>query len=347
MSDALFPSEDWVVPEARSRDQLSGHEIIVQPRGTRLRPGNFYYSEHEHKGYLKCLHCEAGMQFRSGLISTAGSSAAGQGATFTPTGGHEENCLRPLYRSSPGYQKVDRAKGYRIHLNVMSFSELFNDPAGVYEISEGGRLRIRDEDIRDRERFAVSNITDIIRLMKKGDRERLMKSVVIFGNRSVDWIDFCIIQGSTSQRFIDLSKRQLDPEAPHNFPFCVMEVHNPKTKHFAYFPTRREKVITGENVLTKVQRRALGYDIAPSIDVRGDGKWLLEAVAEEGHYLVMGLVRARLFRGDYKDTCYLNVTMTSRDQVAKVNIANLAAEARQSHERRRVRTWAVPEVPSA
>lgn len=198
-----------------------GTEQIVQAGGE-LRSGNVRYDRHTHEGHLKCLCCDATARLKSGRSSQAGSSAPGTSSYFT-VARHKKDCVEYLRHADPSTQKIDRTKGYRLHLNMSAFSDVFNDRSGVYEISEGGRITINDPDLRGRESFAVNDMKELVAFMNWADPKRLADTVPIFRNKKLDWGQFFVDMSDPAQAasLADRAKAREKGEEP---PFALLKI---------------------------------------------------------------------------------------------------------------------------
>ena len=269
------------------------------------------------------------MRFQEGSAAAGGSSATGRPSYFTPVKKHEDDCIRALHQTSPEGQKVDRTKGYRIHINTLFFSDEFNKRSGVYEVSANGHvIGINDDDLRDREIYIVRDVEDVIALMKKGNPKRLKDSKVIFGNESADWLDFCI-PFNRPHRYQKLVERAIAAKSEDELPFALMEIRTMEGRVFRGFSPAKGSSIPAERIPFGRDDRGKKREIEPSADVRNrHNTHVMWAFQDPDHFLVMGVVRHNTFKGDFKTVEYLNVRIDHEGQLRKVDMENLEKEAK-------------------
>lgn len=320
-------SEKETFPEARFI-KPDGMEQIVQAWGP-LREGNVRYDKYVHKGHIKCLCCAASMRLQEGSVAAGGSSGSGRSSYFTPVKKHEDDCIRALRRDAPEGQKIDRTKGYRIHINTREFSSEFNKRSGVYEIgNEGHVIGINDDDLRDRETYVVKDVQDVIALMKKADGKRLVDSRVIFGNESIDWNDFCI-PFDMPDRYRKLAKRAINAKGENELPFALLEIHTTKGRVFRGFSSLSNSSIPAQRIDFGRDKRGIVREIEPSADVKNrHNTHVMWGFQDADTYLVMGVVRHNTFEGDKRTIEYLNVSIDHPGQFEKTSMENIRKEAR-------------------
>lgn len=320
-------SEKETFPEARFL-KPDGTEQVVQGWGP-LREGNVRYDKYVHKDHIKCLCCNAAMRLQEGSAAAGGSSGTGRTSYFTPVKKHEEDCIRALHRPAPVEQKIDRTKGYRIHINTRQFSSEFNKRSGVYEVSaEGHVIAINDPDLKDREVYVVKDIQDMIALMKKADGKRLSDSKVIFGNESIDWKDFCI-PFDMPARYRKLTARAITAKGEDELPFALMEIHTTKGRVFRGFSPQAGSNIPASRIDFGRDKRGIIREIEPSADIKNrDNTHVMWGFQDAGTYLVMGVVRHHTFEGDRRTIEYLNVSVDHPGQFQKASMENIRREAR-------------------
>lgn len=332
-----------------------GREHVVQVPGTKLEPGANYYHPQTQKGHLHCFYCKAGVHFNGGTISTAGSSAGGVSPHFvTDAGEKHADCLWEFQDPSQNQKDVDYAKGYRLHINTAKFSSLFNQRSGVYEISENGRKRLNDPDMRDREIFVIRKAEDIVKFLMKADTARINDSKVVFQNNDVTWEQFFVRAGKRT-RLLDLVER-LEAHRPGTEPlFAAVEVTT--TAYHDPFP-RRHKTENGKKTFHKVppapiDRIEIGKDargkkayvqFAIYIDER-DNTHDRDAMLAPDTYLVMGEVRYK--KCEYPNSTYhrLNIKVTDGRQVVPVNIENIHQTRMAARQRRDRKSGQEPKAP--
>ncbi len=329
------PDADLYIPEARYI-KADGLEQIIQPVGTRLRPGSAYYNRYEHKGHIKCLCCESPMRFHEGSSVAGGSSGVGARSYFAPVKKHDDDCIRSLHKPSPEGQKVDRTKGYRIHINTREFSSEFNKRSGVYEVNQDGYVTaINDPDLKDREIYVVKDVKDVVALMVKGNPRHLKDSKVIFGNESVDWLDFCIPL-NREDRYRKLVDRAIAAKSEDELPFALLHIRTTEGRVFRGFEPQAGSNIPATRIPYGRDDRGKKREIEPSADVKNrHNTHVMWGFQDKGDYLVMGVVRHNTFKGDFKTIEYLNVTVDHAGQFQKVDMDNLEKEAKAAVAARR------------
>lgn len=198
----------------------NGQEIIVQTGGP-LRPGNVYYNTHM-EGDLKCLCCDATSRHKGGQRSRGGSSGTGQHAHFAVTR-HQKDCVDYLRHADAKTQTIDRTKGYRLHLNTMDFSSVYNKRSGAYDVSQNGRITISDPDLKDRESFAVNDLKELIKFLNWADPKRLKDTVVIFKNKKLD-LDEVLVDMSDPYQVAALADRAHARRKGEVPPFALLKL---------------------------------------------------------------------------------------------------------------------------
>jgi hypothetical protein len=219
-------TDDKDISEARFI-KPDGTVKIVQAGGE-LRPGNVRYDRHTHEGHLKCLCCDAASRLKSGGASRGGSSAPNTTPPHFAVARHKKDCVDYLRHSTPSTQKVDRTRGYRLHLNMSAFSDVFNDRSGVYDISQGGRITINDPDLQGRESFAVNDMKELVAFMNWADPKRLADTVPIFRNKKLDWGQFFVDMSdpAAAASLADRAKARKKGEAP---PFALLKIETTRS----------------------------------------------------------------------------------------------------------------------
>lgn len=327
--------------ETRRIDPASGDVVIVQPVGTPLQPGNRYYNHLLDAGHLACLHCTAKMKFHEAQPSSGGTSGAGSPAFFKPVKKHDDDCIVPLRPAENRKSPIDRSKGYRVNINTAEYSEIFNQKSGVFDVSAKGRLRLTDEDIRDRESFTVREVGDLVRFIEKADLSRIKPSRVVFQNNAEDWDEF-FIRAGTPSRLRSLVER-LENHQPGTEPlFAALEVtttgyHNPQPRlkqgeGGSYYKTPRAPIDSIE-----IGRDARGKPAFARIDIYIDDKnntHVSDALLKPDTYLVMGEVRHRSLEHKNSTTHYLSITVTDGRQIMPVNIENIYKAKLEASNRR-------------
>jgi len=327
MAEVTMAEARYVAPD--------GREQVVQLPGTVLRDGNVRYDASVHKGHLHCAHCDAKVNFDPGSEVVAGG-LRGPSAHFQLNAKqkHSDDCLMPLrINEGRAAKDYDTRLGYRIHLNTRDYSELFNDAAYPYERDENKKLILKDERLRKMEAIGVATIEDLLRVMRRGDYERLNKSVVIqCGSVPVAWPDFFIRysrNGGAEHRFIGLVESL---QARRNQP-VLMEIFNEKA---VYMRDLFDRAQHGESKrIEYAGNDGRKHVIVPRVwlDNRND-TYVTSALSLPGAYLVLGHPRLKTVVEGGVVTHYLNVSVTDRRQIAAVNIDEIAQKARANHAKR-------------
>lgn len=216
------------------RDE-KGVEHIIQAPGAPLAKGHVAYDRHIHKGKLyKRLADDREYPVRLTFAqpSRGGSTLPALRAFFTPVARRRSPPVKKDNKASS--LKIDKTKGYLIAINTSGFAETFGKTNGVYAISENRQVRVRDHDIKDRERIRVKNLRDIVEFLKRVDARRLQHTKVLFRNVLYNWDEF-FIHYQKPERFDALIKK-LDVIHPRDrrlqsgyllrggFHPCIMEI---------------------------------------------------------------------------------------------------------------------------
>ncbi|MFA5591720.1 MAG: hypothetical protein WC989_00200 [Micavibrio sp.] len=307
-----------------------GTEHDVQVPGMELGKGAAYYSEQFHKGRLCCAYCDAGVHYNGGSPSILGSSSNGRPPHFVTNGGaSHENCLWPLRKSFGAESAIDPEKGYRIHVNTQSYSELFNEPAGAYH-----KGKIADARLRGMEMLSVHSAQDFVTLLQKGEYDRINKSVAIFRNKVIEWDKFCIHQGKMA-RYFELLERLQARAKDEPLPFCLIELTTEKRHSFRGYG--RQRVPMKDIVMAERDGQGRTQRISPAVYIRNrDNMIVMDAFGgREGSYFVLGQVQYKKNALDKVVFHNLNITVIHAQQVVPVNTAEIAEKGRK-HTKRRV-----------
>ncbi len=229
---------------------------------------------------------------------------------------------------------VDKTKGYQLNINTQNFSELFNVASGVYEVKPNRKTKILDEDLRDRETFVIKSVGDIVKVMERGEFDRLQKSRVVFRNKAVDWQDF-FIHYAKEDRYSILLKRLQKRKPGDDQIFCVMEIVTDKM-HGAGFGYR--KPVASQRIAIGKNDRGGTIYIAPQVFLNNDSDmYVRDSLLKPGSHLVMGIVRLHTKEGDRATFHNLSITVTDRAQVMDISIQDIHNEAKQRAARRQAR----------
>jgi hypothetical protein len=334
-----------LMPFARFKSE-TGDVQYVRPQGHFLQNGQTVYYEALHKNHLECPCCDTPVLHRKAapVIASGHKGFPAFFATF-PRRDHEDSC--PLPREKHDRKIYDQSRGYRIHVNLPDYSDLFNHAAGPYERDENNRLRLKDQMLATRQPKAVSGIEDVVKLIRSGDFARLKDSVVMLADREqpLSWNQFLIrlsTNGGTHNRHLALMDRALSK---------------------LYQPAVVEIEITDKTWPNKHEWRAgkLSAQSKPIFAGRFDNKaeWLIPriwldnpkdtrvqyALCDPGHYLVLGIPRVSKFFGQ---TRFLDISVTDHRQVMQVDFDSLIKQGESNAARTQTRSQnrAAKEAPA-
>jgi hypothetical protein len=331
--------------EARSRD-LNGKVFFVQAPGQPLQPGHLrYYSQYD-KDKLRCPCCEAKVIFRAEVPSVAGSTFKGRSAHFALSPGqkHDAGCEIPTRPSYERHVIPNRMKGYRIHINTLQYSELFNNESGVYGRGPNGRIEIRDPDMRDRERKVINTAAELVEFLKVADYKRINDSRIVFKNQPLDWDEFFVRpnQDKGHERFVELLER-LEGLKKGEETFCAMivRVEKGKTLNFS------DRTVKGMRLpIARKSDDGVSETIAPQIFINNmNNTHLTWGFQQPGDYLVMGVptLKTRDYHNDRMH--YMGVRVENPDAVQRVDLQEILT-IRKTKGRHPVETAAPqPETP--
>ncbi len=261
-----------------------------------------HYYEPDHKGHLKCPHCEMPVRLRTGPDSVRGSSEMGRRSHFMrfPGGVHDKGCE---IENNPAYRRpliIDHTKGFRIHINTSGYSDVFNDKSGVYD---GGAL---PPELREREPVSIKSANDLVKLLERGEFERIQDSIVIFRNKSLPWNDFFIRPAEGNPRAAKLVDRL---EAGEGETFCAMILTADKGRFFSF--RQRELQFKELHILRKDN---LYETVIPQVRIPNDHNTLLNAAFSlAGSYLVLAVPTLKPHDRSHDRLQYLTLRLESRD----------------------------------
>lgn len=294
-----------LIPEARFI-RPNGTEIFVVPTGALIDAKEIntttHYYEPEHKGHLKCPHCDADVRFRNGSTSVRGSSEKGRRDHFAlfPGGFHDKGCD---LENNPAYRRpliVDRTKGFRIHINTSGYSDVFNEKSGVYD---GGPLT---DELRLREPVSIKSANDLVKLLERGEFERIQDSIVIFRNKQLSWNDFFIRTEEGNPRVAKLVDRL---EAGEGETFCAIVVSAEKGRFFSF----RQRELEFDR-LPILRQDDMYETVIPQVRVRNDHNTLLNAAfSMAGSYLVLAVPTSKPYDAKDERRHYLTLRLDNRD----------------------------------
>lgn len=315
--------------EARYVDPKTGAVEIVQIQGTKLKPGNTYFAPHIHGEHVFCVDCTAPLRFAGAQTSSGGSSGVGSTAHFIAKRPHDPDCLVPkraATRDAP--TPIDRSKGYILLIETAEFSYSFNKRSGFYEVSEYGRRVRADDSLKDREVITVRGVKDIMNFIRRGERNRIFDTIVVFQNNAIPWRQFCILKDKP-ERIANLVERAKARSGMQEPPFALVEIETTGPQY--HFKKRRAS--DGKRTFPrapvdpiKIGEDAHGKPVTVRFDIYRDSENTLvqHAFYVPGTFFVLGEVRHQQYRNEH----YLSMTIPHPDQIEPMNIANLAAEAK-------------------
>lgn len=299
-----------------------GEPRDVQVPKMKLGDGATYYSHQYHKGHLCCAYCAARVHYNKGSVSTQGNTSPGIRPHFAtnPDEKHEDACLWKFREPSQSVEDIDPTKGYRIHLNTLEYSDLFNVPSGVYENG-----KILDPDMHGRERLVVKGIHDLVTLLEKGEWDRINDSVIIHRNEKFMWDDFCIHDGKWRRIFSLLERQKERPkDSP---PMCLMQIKTDNVHAFRGYG--KQEVPSRPVLMYERDERGKKQEIRTTVHIKNrDNTHVMGAFTHPGSYFVLAPVKYNLFEGDYKTIHYFNIDVTNIEQVTEANIENIVAKGR-------------------
>jgi hypothetical protein len=318
---------------ARYVDPRSGSEKIVRIPGTPLKEASAYYNEAVHKGHLHCLHCDAHVRLRpASETAISGSSLKGHGASFALVAGERHDTACKLYTAvkklTPGRNKIDEGKGYRVHINTQEYSELYTPRDGPYS-RRGAIVKINDPDLVNREIYTVKSAADLVEFMAMKETHRVVESVVIFGNgKPIPWQEFFVrySRGAPKQkRFLDLVARLRAGGADAQIPVLMeMQIARPRNIH----PYAKNLSVLSRKIPYERGADGKSHDIVPAVRLERDSaihdKDVSGAFNHGARQFVLGLATLHHPEGGHY---YINVTVSDADQVTAMNIENIMKRA--------------------
>lgn len=318
------------MPEARFITP-AGTSQKVQLPGTKLQFGAVYYDEDQHKGKLVCVCCDAPVHFRKGSETISGDNLRGPRPHFASNrrAAHASDCTVPL-RLDEGRDptEYDLTKGYRIHINTGQLKEQFNVQSRLYARRPDKKIMINDPELASREPFSVRSADDFLRLMRKENKERLRKAVIVNGDAQIPWKDF-FIRHAYSQ-----GKKRKQQEA--RFGYLVnrlTEFGNPMLV-LMEFDMRKQEKNRMQALCAQPARINLGRDkqgnnhyVYQRAFIEGPQKGeIARLIVEPGTYLLMGPVRLKteqdIRSGDVFHT--LTMTLNDKSQLTPADLPRLA-----------------------
>ncbi len=293
-----------------ARGVLNGGRVqTVQPRGTKLVDGNHYYNPHTHRALLHITEDEPVVLREPKAASRGGSSAPGLTPYF------QRVTRSPKANKVKTPKEIDYSKGYRIHLNTSEFSDAFSELDGVYKVSRNGKLRLADNDLRDREAKSIVTAEDILELMQRADPKRLRDSVVVFRNRSVTWDEFFVRpqQSVGHERFVKLLDRidQIKQKGGEAFCAMVLRITEP---YYYDFDNRAAK-----GTSLPITRDENFESVTPKVFIDSNNTYVQDAFRKAGDYLVLGIPKVWTANVRGENIHHISIRLENREAVAKID----------------------------
>ncbi|MFN3828071.1 MAG: hypothetical protein ACK4NR_10665 [Micavibrio sp.] len=326
----MLSTSGLAMPEARYTSP-TGETQRIQLPGTRLQFGATHYDEAVHKGKLKCICCDAPVHFRKGSETISGDNLRGPRPHFASNRrlAHDAECTVPLRLDEErDPTEYDLTKGYRIHINTGHLKEQFNVKSRLYARRPDKKIMINDPELASREPFSVRGANDFLRLMRKENKERLRKAVIVNGDAQIEWKDF-FIRHAYAQ-----GKKKRPQEA--RFGYLVnrlTEFGNPMLV-LMEFDMRKQEKNRMQALCAQPARINLGRDqqgnshyVYQRAFIEGPQKGeIARLISEPGTYLLMGAVRLKTEQdarsGDVIHT--LTMTLNDKNQLTSADLLRLA-----------------------
>lgn len=298
--------------------------LQIRKSGSSLEEGAEWYGVQGKYHDLFCAHCDAPVHYSQGSQSIAGSSLNGQSPYFAtdPKAQHADDCEWGLKKKVNPPRFVDKTKGYRVHINVQGYSDLFNSASGAYARDAKGRIVAQEKDLKDRERVVIHNVSDFASFLQKKDMDRIAKSRVVFRNQVLDWNDFFFRYGKPS-RYKSLAE-ELSTRSKNTEPrFGLFEVRTIKPD---YIIRNGLYDIACEDVPNQdICPNGNPYYIRPSISLRkgNDTMAITQFEGFEHRFLVLAHVKANRVEEDHRTIDYLNLVVTKSSQIMAADVEEI------------------------
>jgi hypothetical protein len=322
-----------VMTQARYVKAFEGEEVVELP-GTRLYDdASVKYDEKKHKGWLSCRYCEAAVHFHRGSATICGQAdLRGSSPHFStnPKQEHGKDCLWPFLETDEGRpsHSYDDSAGFRLHLNTLTYSELFNGRAHHYQRDQDKKLVVNDEALKAMRPFSIKSVDDLVSFISKGAFERLRNSRILHNGWDLKWDEFFVRYARGPKpvhaRHIALwhSLRGLPPRTaqPVLMEFNVASGVVP-TDLFAQHLT-----VPSKSIFVRRDEQGRKHFIRPTayLDNKDDTR-VMHGFADAGRYLVMGAARlGKPFKGKGTVMHPLNIKVTDTRQFKQIDIAELA-----------------------
>lgn len=332
------PGKKPRMDSARYINPHTGEQYVVRMGGIRAEKKEQVYVHRYHYGHLLCVDCDAKVHARST------DRAAVSGSTFKPSEPyfalsagqkHSDECRFKAESAvkTPARKAFDKTAGYRIHINTQEHN-LYTKVEGVYA-RKGAITKIVKEGLSEREAVTVSSVKDFVELMEKAEPARLRNSVVIFNNEETSWDNFFIRynrKGTDQPRWMSLFQRLKAAPRGTQLP-CLMEMRVDKPRVVSGYSKNRS--VQSQRIPFRRTEEGAAQDIIPSAQLDRDAAitnvYISSAFSFGRNYLVLGLVTLNQAKdGNY----YLNISISHPDQIASVNIENIAKASAERSQRR-------------
>lgn len=318
------------MPEARFIDP-EGKTVRVQLPGTKLQAGATHYDEAQHKDKLLCVCCEAPVHFRRGSHTISGDNLRGPRPHFASNrrAAHADDCTVPLRLDEGRDPKTyDLTKGYRIHINTGELKEQFNVKSRPYARRPDKKIMINDPELASREPFSVRSAGDFLRIMRKENKERLRKAIIVSGDAQVEWKDFFVRHAYTQGK-----KRHPQEVRFSHLVNRLTQFGNPLLV-LMEFDMRKPEKNRMQALCAQPARISLGRDaqgnhhyVYQRAFIEGPQKGeIARQIGEPGTYLLLGAVRLKTEQDARSGDVIHTLTMTLKDksQMTAADLPRLA-----------------------
>jgi hypothetical protein len=209
-------------------------------------------------------------------------------------------------------RKIDKTKGYRIHLNVREHSGILPTFAQAHAGTpmEQSRWYPNDPDLADRESVSVKKLDDLLTLMQTGDHDRLANAVVLMDTHTpISWKDFFVREGRKGdmERFADLYNRVGKIKGGDPVPVAMLfQASETKTlRHYG------QQWVKGQGINVD----GMNVDFELFLSYLKDENWADKNIRKGQLYLVTGMAE-RSFASRNRET--VRVYVNDRDAMRMV-----------------------------
>ena len=288
------------------------------------RAGNQGYPVYDaarDKGRLVCPHClEAQLHYCAGSQTKEGDNRRGASPHFrnNDLSRHSSDCLSSLIiRDSDADQReFDLSKGFKIHLNLGTHKETFN------QASAG-----RKKDLENREVVSAKKVEHFLRLMRSGQIERVQDSVIIHHDLFIPWSDFFVCRearnnGEMRWPKIAANMRAQGSEIPALFhvkiekPPLLQKLSGDRWCQRYTLP-RFTTVFAGEEK---------SHLVVPLLKVTG--KALADPLEVGKEYFVLATNRLYQGSGENSEVWFMDVPVSLPERICRVDLLEIARESR-------------------